>query len=171
MYKSNIHHKKSRGHRQEKKREMVYPEEGQEYGFVQDMLGNGRVSVYCQDGNKRMGRICGSMRKYKKKTIIQMGDIILISRRDYEDTKVDVVYKYTYEEANYLSYRNELPEKINKIYQQNTNPTHQTHVDDSYIVFAEEELPSSTKEGGGGGGESEGASGNESDESIDVDAI
>lgn len=164
MYKSNIHHKKTRGQRNEKKRDLIYPEEGQEFGFVQDMLGNGRVNVICEDGTKRVGRIRGSMRKFKHKVIINTGDIILVSVREYENDKVDVIYKYSYEEANYLSYHGELPEKINKVYQQKDNQTFQTHADDSYIVFAEE-AP------GGGDKPLSPPTKEESEESLDIDEI
>lgn len=168
MYKSNIRNKKSRGHRNDKNRELVTPEEGQEYGFVKDMLGNGRINVYCEDGKTRVGRIRGSMRRFKHKVIIGAGDIILISRRDYEDDKVDVIHKYTFEEANSLSYHGELPETINKSYQQKDNTHFSTNPDDTYVVFAE------GHEGEGGGpasGFSKSETGYESEESLDIDEI
>lgn len=168
MYKSNIRNKRTRGSRNDKNRELLYPEEGQEYGFVKDMLGNGRVNVHCEDGKIRVGRIRGSMRKFKHKAIITNGDIIIISRRDYEDDKVDVIHKYTFEEANNLNYRGELPEKIGKAYQQKDNSTFSTNHDDSYVVFADGD-----SEGLVGGATvlSKDDSSSDSDGSLDVDAI
>jgi len=41
---------------------------------------------------------------------INQGDIILISLRDYQDSKADVILKYTTEEARNLKAYGELPE-------------------------------------------------------------
>jgi len=117
MYKSNIRNKKkSRGKKREKV-EILYPEDGQEFGYVKDMLGNGRVKIMCEDGITRIGRIRGSMRQYKNKVIIKAMDLILISKRDYEDDKVDIIHKYSPEDSSLLYTENELPDKIAKIYQ------------------------------------------------------
>jgi hypothetical protein len=44
------------------------------------------------------------------KVWINQGDIILISLRDYQDAKADVILKYTTEEARNLKTYGELPE-------------------------------------------------------------
>ena len=41
---------------------------------------------------------------------IYRGDIILIGLRDYQDSKADVIFKYTLEEAKNLKVYGELPE-------------------------------------------------------------
>lgn len=56
------------------------------------MLGNGRVEAMCFDGEKRLAHIRGKMRK---KVWINQGDIILLSLRDFQDDKADVIQKYT----------------------------------------------------------------------------
>ena len=115
MYKSNIRNKKkSRGKKREKV-EILYPDEGQEFGYVKDMLGNGRVKIMCEDGITRIGRIRGSMRQYKNKVIIKAMDLILISKRDYEDDKVDIIHKYSPEDSSLLYTENELPTPLNKV--------------------------------------------------------
>ncbi len=48
---------------EEEKRELVYKEDGQEYGQVIRMLGNGRLEAQCIDGKKRLCHIRGKMRK------------------------------------------------------------------------------------------------------------
>jgi translation initiation factor 1A len=52
----------------------------------------------------------------RKKVWINQGDIILLSLRDYQDNKGDVILKYTVEEARSLKAYGELPEhaKINE---------------------------------------------------------
>jgi len=173
MYKSNLRNKKERAGRQEKKRAVVYPEEGQEFAFVRDMLGNGRINAYCEDGQVRVGRIRGSMRKFKQKIIIQAGDIVLISKRDYEEGKVDVIHKYSLEEANQLHYEGEFPEKIAKAYQQKDDINiHRNNPDqDNYVVFANTEEPRGESSGSGTELGAEPVSCLGSEDSIDIDAI
>lgn len=138
MYKSRIHNGKTRAARDDRKREMVYPDEDdQEYAIVQEMLGNGRVRVLCNDKTTRIGRICGSMRKYKSKVIIESGDLVIISLREYEKDKVDIVHKYAFEEANDLAYNQYLPEYITKVYTKSDfNFSSKTETNGEYVVFA-----------------------------------
>ncbi|KAK7740703.1 Translation initiation factor 1A [Cytospora paraplurivora] len=95
------------------KRELTFKEEGQEYAQVVKMLGNGRLEAQCFDGTRRLGNIRGKLRK---KVWINQGDIILLSLRDYQDDKGDVILKYTADEARSLKAYGELPEtaKINE---------------------------------------------------------
>ncbi|KAH8112634.1 eukaryotic translation initiation factor 1A [Phellopilus nigrolimitatus] len=95
------------------KRELVFKEDGQEYAQVTKMLGNGRLEAQCFDGEKRLAHIRGKMRK---KVWINQGDIILLSLREFQDDKADVIVKYTSEEARNLKAYGELPEtaKINE---------------------------------------------------------
>ncbi|KAI0897325.1 hypothetical protein F4806DRAFT_461710 [Annulohypoxylon nitens] len=95
------------------KRELTFKEEGQEYAQVVKMLGNGRLEAQCFDGAKRLAHIRGKLRK---KVWINNGDIILLSLRDYQDEKGDVILKYSADEARSLKAYGELPEsaKINE---------------------------------------------------------
>ena len=95
------------------KRELVFKEDGQEYAQVVKMLGNGRLDAMCFDGVRRLANIRGKLRK---KTWINTGDIILLSLRDFQDGKGDVIQKYSADEARSLKAYGELPEsaKINE---------------------------------------------------------
>jgi len=95
------------------KRELIFKEDGQEYGQVLRMLGNGRLEAQCFDGEKRLCHIRGKLRK---KVWVNQGDIILISLRDFQDGKADVIMKYNSDEARQLKAYGELPEsaKINE---------------------------------------------------------
>ena len=86
---------------------MEFKEDGQEYAQVVKMLGNGRCECFCFDGVTRLGHIRGKMRK---KVWITAGDIILVAKRDFQDEKVDIVHKYTADEARNLKQYGELPE-------------------------------------------------------------
>lgn len=96
------------------KRELVFREDGQEYAQVIKMLGNGRLEAMCFDGEKRLAHIRGKMRKKvcivielirmyltdpPNQVWINQGDIILLSLREFQDGKADVIVKYTADEA------------------------------------------------------------------------
>jgi len=92
---------------------LTLKEEGQEYAQATKMLGNGRVEVVCFDGVKRMATIRGKMRK---KVWVNVGDIVLLGLRDFQDAKADVILKYMPDEARQLQKQGEIPEsaKINE---------------------------------------------------------
>jgi translation initiation factor 1A len=95
------------------KRELILKEEGQEYAQCTKMLGNGRIEVACFDGVKRLATIRGKMRK---KVWVNVGDIVLLGLRDFQDTKADVILKYMPDEARQLQKQGEIPvsAKINE---------------------------------------------------------
>ena len=96
-----------------KQNRLTHPLCHTEYAQVIKMLGNGRLEALCFDGSKRLAHIRGKLRK---KVWINQGDIILLSLRDYQDEKGDVILKYSADEARSLKAYGELPEsaKINE---------------------------------------------------------
>ena len=102
--------KKGKAMQTKEKRELQFKEEGQEYGQVDRLLGNGRVDCRCMDGKKRMCTIRGSMRN---RVWINAGDIVLIGLREFgDDAKADIIAKYFDEEAHELQELGELPSNI-----------------------------------------------------------
>ena len=85
-------------------------EDNQEYAQVIKLLGNCRCTVSCIDGTERLAHIRGTMTK--KKQWIKAGDIILVSLREFEQNKCDVIYLYTLKEGRKLKSLGELPENI-----------------------------------------------------------
>jgi translation initiation factor 1A len=78
----------------------VEPDEDTEvYGVVVDMLGANRVSVRCFDGEERVCRIPGRMRK---KVWIREDDIVIVEPWDWQDEKGDVVYRYEQKQVDIL---------------------------------------------------------------------
>ena len=96
----------SKRHSLPDKKELLIKEDGQEYAKVLKMLGNGRLSAYCYDGIERMCHIRG---KLKKKVWIGVNDIILISLRDFQDGKADILSKYSDQDIRQLVKMGELP--------------------------------------------------------------
>jgi len=111
--KGGENRRRGKNENENEKRELIFKEEGQEYAQVTKMLGNGRLEAQCFDGTRRLCHIRGKLRK---KVWINVGDIILLGLRDYQDGKADVILKYTADEARNLKAYGELPEhaKINE---------------------------------------------------------
>ncbi|KAL7009632.1 Translation initiation factor 1A [Cystobasidiomycetes sp. EMM_F5] len=129
--KGGKNRRRGKNENDDEKRELVFKEDGQEYAQVIKMLGNGRLEAMCFDGEKRLAHIRGKMRK---KVWINQGDIILLSLREFQDDKADVIQKYTADEARNLKAYGELPEtaKINE------TDTFGPGEDDDNIEFDEE---------------------------------
>lgn len=66
---------------------------------VESLLGANRVRLNCTDGVIRIGRITGSM---KKDTWLRVGDLVIAIPWDFQDTKADVIWKYTRQQVNWL---------------------------------------------------------------------
>eukprot|EP00644_Phytophthora_capsici_P011023 jgi/Phyca11/504837/fgenesh2_kg.PHYCAscaffold_9_\ len=95
--KGGKNRRRGKNDNEENKRELEFKEEGQEYAQVVRMLGNGRLEAYCFDGVTRL-------------VWVGAGDIILVSLREYQDGKVDIIHKYNADEARSLKAYGELPD-------------------------------------------------------------
>lgn len=170
MYQSRIRQNKKRN---AKSKGLVEPEDGQEYAVVRDMLGNGRLRAFCEDGKDRIGRIRGSMRKYSGKVIIDRGDLILISGRDFgNDDKVDVFHKYSHEDISTLMKQGVLPEKIYKALTHHDEQNFgKPGASDDYVVFMNEDDKSATSDSCDDKNDEVDGHESDSDSDIDIDAI
>lgn len=66
--------------------------EGQMFGRIIKVLGNCNLLVYCNDGRERICHIRGNMRK---KVWMSVGDIVLISIRNFNDKdNIDNISKF-----------------------------------------------------------------------------
>ncbi len=66
---------------------------------VASLLGSKRVTLQCMDGVVRMGRIPGSK---NKKMWIREGDIVIANPWEIQDSKADVIWKYTRPQVDWL---------------------------------------------------------------------
>ena len=101
--------KKNSQDNNKEKRELIFKQKDQEYAQILKMLGNGRCDAYCFDGIRRLCHIRGKMRK---RIWINVGDIVLIGKREFQDSKGDIIQKYFPEEAKNLKEYGELPGNI-----------------------------------------------------------
>lgn len=152
-------------------------QEGQLYARILRNLGGRNMLVYCNDNKIRLCHICGAMKKFDW---LQVGDLVLISLRDFEKTdtekypKGDILAKY---DSDHISRLKKLPDINKKLFYQletmdgkileelgSKEPTGKIampgddEMDDSGIVFEHDE-------------KKEGEAEEEDDKEIDIDDI
>jgi translation initiation factor 1A len=93
------------------RRELTFKEDGQEYAQIIKPLGDRRFSCMCFDGVTRVCHIRGAIKG--KREFFRPDDIVLVLLRDFEDSKGDILLRYTPEEARNLKNYGELPSDAN----------------------------------------------------------
>ena len=93
-------------------RELVFKNEPefQEYAQVVKALGNKRFDVHFFDGKNRLAHARGNLKK--KKVFVKVGDVILVSLREFEDAKCDILYVYNPKEIKRLKNVGEIPNTV-----------------------------------------------------------
>ena len=85
---------------------------GEMFGRVVDIYGNDRMEVFCEDGNHRIGRIRG---KIKKRVWIRKGDLVIVNPWEFETElkdklgKCEITWRYMKSEISWLSRNNRIP--------------------------------------------------------------
>lgn len=109
-------HKKCKNNinREQNNKKLEVKEEGEAYGIVNKILGSGRMTItYYDESIKNNVTVLGIVRgSIKKRTRFIIGDLILVSIRDFQKDKADVIYKYDFNEITKLKKRNEIPSSI-----------------------------------------------------------
>ena len=86
------------------------PRGDMQYAVVREMSGGSRMSALCEDGNNRMVRIPG---KLKRRMWCRPNDLILIKPWPIQgDIKADLVYRYLPAERSWLYRRDMVPEEL-----------------------------------------------------------
>ena len=129
-------------HNMEMSRPLELPEENQEFALVNKLMGNGRATVTYIENNQHtrnaLGIISGKLRKRKQWVIA--GNIVMISTRDFETEKVDIIHVYKEYEMNELKRRGLLPKELIKHSNNHGGPLHSSNVDDEeFAEFVDEE--------------------------------
>jgi translation initiation factor 1A len=78
------------------------PRPGEMLGVVEALLGGNHLRVRCVDGKSRLGRIPGRM---KRRLWVKTGDLVLVTPWSFQDTKADVLYRYTRPQVEWLQKR------------------------------------------------------------------
>ena len=79
------------------------------FAIADQILGGRRVRVVCADGETRLARIPGKMRR---RHWVREGDLIVVQPWDFQDAKADVKKRYSKTQSLYLSRKGVLPEIV-----------------------------------------------------------
>ena len=139
MYQTSIRNKKQKKYlNNSHNNDYNLDKENEEYAIVTKLLGNCRVSVVTNSGNECIGIIRGSLRKFSKRILIEKADIVVVSIRDYQNSKVDIVHKFNREQIQSLINEKILAQSIINFYNNKTKfekPDNNNIVDDDGLVF------------------------------------
>lgn len=79
---------------------MIYPNKNDILGVVVKNYGQTRMNIKCQDGETRICRVRGKM---KKRVWVREGDVVLISPWDFQSSeKGDIIFRYTINQTSLL---------------------------------------------------------------------
>ena len=105
-------------------RKIEFPTEEQHYGEVVKVLGSGRfeinyfienaIDIQHMSGKfKSNTMICSIRGNMRRRIYVNKGDIVIISLRDFQQNKGDIIHKYLNTEISYLYKKNLIPTSIN----------------------------------------------------------
>lgn len=106
------------------------------FALAEQILGGRRVNVLCADGEMRLARIPGKMRR---RQWVREGDLIIVWPWDFQDSKADVKHRYTKTQAMYLSRKGILPEIVDMFGMNAMTEDLDSDEDDLFGVMDEEE--------------------------------
>ena len=123
-YQSSIRNKKNnKNFNREKQMKYELNEEIEEYGYISKMLGNCRCLVISNSNFDCIGTICGSLRKFNKRILIEKGDIVIITRPNEGNNKVVINYKLNSEQIENLITEFKLKERLINLYKNSSCTT------------------------------------------------
>lgn len=105
------------------------------FALAEQILGGRRVSILCEDGETRLARIPGKMRR---RQWVREGDLIIVWPWDFQDSKADVKHRYTKTQAMYLSRKGVLPDDVDVFGMNVTHDDDDEH-DDLFGVMDDED--------------------------------
>lgn len=82
----------------------------EEYAKVSKILGDKRVMVVLVDNQQIIAHIPGKFTK--KKIWVNIDSVVLVSRREFENDKMDIIHLYDHDEVKKLVKMDEIPESF-----------------------------------------------------------
>ena len=105
------------------------------FSLAEQILGGRRVTILCEDGETRLARIPGKMRR---RQWVREGDLIIVWPWDFQDAKADVKHRYTKTQAMYLSRKGVLPDDVD-VFGMNVSHDDDDEHDDLFGTMDDEE--------------------------------
>ncbi len=90
------------------------------FAIADMILGGRRVRSICEDGQTRLARIPGKMRR---RQWVREGDLITLQPWEFQDEKANVCMRYTKTQSLYLSRKGVLPEIVDLFGMAEDSPT------------------------------------------------
>ncbi len=87
----------------------------QEYARVLKVNGSNRYDLLCYDNVKRLGISRGKINKTK----VEIDTIVLVSKRDFQDNKCDILHIYSNSEVQTLIQHGDIDESFAKLNESN----------------------------------------------------
>jgi len=113
-------------------RELELKENLEEYGKIASLLGDRRVNVIFPDGTEILGHIPRRLKRQRQ--FVKVDDVVLVSIRDFQDNKVDIIHKYNEKEIKKLIQYGEIPESFER-----SHTTFGDTEDKDGVIFEEKE--------------------------------
>lgn len=138
MYQTSIRNKKQKKYlNNSHNNDYTFDENYEQYAIVTKLLGNCRVLLFTNLGNECIGIIRGSLRKFSNRILIEKGDIVVVSIREYQNNKVDIVHKYNREQIQGLINDKKLSQTIINFYfnKINLEKSDTNNIDDDKLEF------------------------------------
>ena len=119
-----------------KVRDIEFKENLQEYAKVLTLLGDRRMTLMLPDRSNILGHVRDALKR--KRVRVGVDDVVLVSRRDFQPDKVDIIHKYAPDEIKNLIQYGEVPEWFAKTAAMIADPT-ETIQDDLGFTFSRED--------------------------------
>jgi translation initiation factor 1A len=116
--KSNGNRRQIKNRAEASKRPLLFAEEDQSYGAVVKVLGQKRFALVDvrkkagQDDKKPKELLAHARGSLRRRDWINVNDLVLYSTRDYQPEKVDIIHKFTGEEAHRLEQYGEIQKQL-----------------------------------------------------------
>ena len=91
---------------------LPYKPKGEMFAVAETFQGGSRLQLICEDGERRMGRIPGKLRR---RMWVRENDLLIIVPWSFQDSKADVKFRYTPTQTSNLKRLGKIP-KILDIY-------------------------------------------------------
>ncbi len=86
---------------------LPYKPKGEMFAVAETFQGGSRLQLICEDGERRMGRIPGKLRR---RMWVRENDLLIVVPWSFQDSKADVKFRYTPTQTANLKKLRKIPE-------------------------------------------------------------